>query len=101
MIRFLVLSIRFLDDRYHGQTAQGEKAEWPPSPFRLFQALVAGNARGASLPESVRVALRWLESLAAPVICAPRAVESPERLTYVVNNYSHKNLYSRAPKTIR
>ena len=44
MTRFLLLSIRFLDDRYHGLTNNGEKAEWPPSPFRVFQALVAGIA---------------------------------------------------------
>ena len=101
MTRILLLSIRFLDDRYHGQTAHGERAEWPPSPFRLFQALVAGNARGAVLQDAIANGLEWLESLMPPVIVAPQAVEGLERLTYVINNYSHRDAKSRAPKTIR
>jgi CRISPR-associated protein Csb2 len=102
MIRFLVLSIRFLDDRYHGLTDHGEKAEWPPSPFRLFQAIVAGNARGTVLPDGIKAALKWLEGLDnPPLIVAPVATEGLERLTYVINNYSHKDANSRAPKTIR
>ena len=100
MTRYLVLSVRFLDDRYHGLTAQGEKAEWPPSPFRLFQALIAGNARPA-LPAELDSALNWLEGLRPPTIVAPVAMEGLERLTYVINNYSHKDAKSRAPKTIR
>jgi len=101
MKRYLVLSIRFLDDRYHGLTNQGEKAEWPPSPFRLFQAIVAGNACGPVLSESIRAGLNWLEGLDPPAIIAPLATEGLERLTYVINNYSHKDAGSRAPKTIR
>lgn len=101
MARFLVLSVRLLDDRYHGLTDHGERAEWPPSPFRLFQAIVAGNAHGPVLPESIADALRWLENLDPPIIIAPHAMEGLEGLTYVINNYSHKNAKSRAPKTIR
>jgi CRISPR-associated protein Csb2 len=100
--RHLLLSIRFLDDRYHGLTDNGEKAEWPPSPFRLFQALIAGNARGG-LADPVRNALLWLESqsLAPPDIIAPQAQPGRALLTYVINNTSDSNLNSRAPKTIR
>ena len=59
MTCFLVLSTRFLDDRYHGLTVHGERAEWPPSPFRLFQALVAAYLlRGSVLPKSIGDALR-------------------------------------------
>lgn len=58
MTRFLLFSIRFLNDRYHGLTDNGEKAEWPSSPFRVFQALVAGNVRGTTLSESISSALR-------------------------------------------
>ena len=63
MIRYLLFSVRFLDDRYHGLTDNGESPEWPPSPFRLYQALVAGNARGLTLSNPLRDALRWLETL--------------------------------------
>jgi CRISPR-associated protein Csb2 len=101
MIRYLVLAIRFLDDRYHGLTDHGDKAEWPPSPFRLFQAIVAGNACGAVLPAPIKASLKWLESLDPPAVVAPPATEGLERLTYVINNYSHKDRTSRAPKTFR
>ena len=45
----LLLTVRFLDDRYHGLLDRGGPVEWPPSPFRLFQALVAGVARRGEL----------------------------------------------------
>ncbi len=100
MTRFLILSIRFLNDRYHGLTDNGEKAEWPPSPFRVFQALVAGNAHGLTLSESIRSALRWLESLDPPDIVAPQTQEGRVLLTYVLNNVSDSNPNSRTPKLI-
>jgi CRISPR-associated protein Csb2 len=101
MTRFLLLSIRFLNDRYHGLTQNGEKAEWPPSPFRVFQALIAGNARGPKLSESVRNALHWLESLDPPDIIAPQAQQGRVLLTYVLNNVSDSNPNSRTPKMVR
>jgi CRISPR-associated protein Csb2 len=96
--RYLLLSIRFLDDRYHGLTDSSERPEWPPSPFRVFQALVAGNARGPTIAEPLRNALRWLESLEPPDICAPEAQAGRAMLTYVLNNVSFR---SRTPKTIQ
>ena len=101
MSRYLLLSIRFLDDRYHGLTDNGEKPEWPPSPFRLFQALIAGNSRGEEIPHPTAAALRWLESLAPPDIIAPDARAGRALLTYVLNNVSDENMNSRAPKSIR
>ena len=62
----LRIAVEWLAGRYHG-------AEWPPSPRRLYAAMVAGSAalgRGAPEPEA---ALRHLETLAPPVITAPRA----------------------------
>ena len=101
MIHFFLLSVRFLHDRYHGLTDNGERAEWPPSPFRAFQALVAGNARGPTIPESIRSALRWLESLDPPDIIAPQTQPGQVLLTYVLNNVSDSDANSRTPKTIR
>jgi CRISPR-associated protein Csb2 len=98
--RHLVLSIRFLDDRYHGLTDNGEKPEWPPSPFRLFQAIVAGSARGGAIPEQVREALMWLESLDPPEIVAPAARKGTRLLTYVLNNVSDTQPNSRTPKIL-
>jgi CRISPR-associated protein Csb2 len=94
----LLLSVRLLDNRYHGLTDNGNRPEWPPSPFRLFQALVAGNARGTSLPSDLVKALQWLESLDPPEIIAPRVEDGQVVLTYVLNNTDGR---SRTPKTIR
>lgn len=101
MTRFLLLSVRFLDDRYHGLTDNGEQAEWPPSPFRLFQALVAGNACGHEIPKAVLDALLWLETLPPPLIIAPDKKPGRTLLTYVLNNVSDSTPNSRTPKTIR
>jgi CRISPR-associated protein Csb2 len=80
MSQFLLLSVRFHDGRYHGEP------EWPPAPARLFQALVAGAAKGRRLSEGDRTALAWLETLSPPVIAAP-AMRSGRRITnYVPNN---------------
>lgn len=98
MTRYLMISVRFLDGRYHGLTDNGESAEWPPSPFRLFQALVAGSARGQDVPERVSSALCWLELLDPPVIGAPRRWEGRPLLTYVPNNVES---WTRTPKIVR
>ena len=81
MTRTLVLSIRFLGDQYHGLTDNGERPEWPPSPFRLFQAIVAGNAHGDFLPVPIQRALGWLELLPPPVVTAPVSHEGSPLLT--------------------
>ncbi len=75
MSRHLVLSFRFLSPWFHGRGDEGAP-EWPPSPMRAFQALVAAAARAGTL-ESVRGALTWLEQRAAPVILASEAIDSP------------------------
>lgn len=81
MSTFLVLTVRISDGRYHGV------GDWPPSPARLFQALVAGTARGTNLTELDRSALRWLEALAPPAIAAPKARKGQHYVNYVVNNH--------------
>ena len=76
----LLISVRFHDGRYHGS------GEWPPSPARLFQALVAGAARGENLSAGEAEAFAWLESLDAPAIVAPSAYDGQGFKTYVPNN---------------
>lgn len=73
MSRHLVLSFRFLSPWFHGR-GDGGLPEWPPSPLRAFQAVVAAAARAGTL-ESSRRALTWLERRAAPLIIASEAVE--------------------------
>src|SRR5438045_4338401 len=68
------------DGGYHGE-------EWPPSPARLFQALIATRQFALLHTDKADDALRWLESLAPPSILTAFARRSGQRLlTYVPNN---------------
>ncbi|MDA8337594.1 MAG: type I-U CRISPR-associated protein Csb2 [Peptococcaceae bacterium] len=71
----LIVTVIYLD-KYHGK-------EWPPSPFRCFQALIAaaktGYRRVQWSPEK-EDALRWLESLPPPTIIATPARPAPSYL---------------------
>lgn len=66
MTRQLLITVRFLTGRYHGR-------EWPPSPARLFQAMVAGATAGGRILgwPNARSALIWLENLSPPEIVVP------------------------------
>jgi CRISPR-associated protein Csb2 len=82
-MRALVLHVRLHDGRYHGQ------GDWPPSPARLFQALVAGAGLGGPIRVAEKEALEWLEKQKAPLIAAPPAWR-PRRgvLFFMPNNDS-------------
>jgi CRISPR-associated protein Csb2 len=80
MARTLLLFVRFHDGRYHG------RPEWPPSPARLFQALVAAAANGHALRLEERVALAWLEELPPPIIASPPVRAGRGFSNYVPNN---------------
>lgn len=75
MNQHFVVTIRFLDRLFHGRQDGGE-LEWPPSPLRLFQALVAAAARGGELL-TAKCVFEWLERQATqypPIIVAPAQV---------------------------
>jgi len=89
MPRHLLFAVHLYADgmgtaRYHG-VHQGQP-EWPPAPGRLYQALVAGAARGLSLADALLPALQWLESLPPPLIAAPRHTLGQAVSIYVPNN---------------
>ncbi len=87
MSQSLLIAVRFHDGRYHGQAdGFGDKDGWPPSPGRLFQALVAGAARGADLRSVDRRALEWLERLDPPRIAAPAVRRGRAVRRFVPNN---------------
>lgn len=69
-MKCLQLEIFLHEGRYHGLNEEG-RAEWPPSPARLFQALVAAASKGSALAKNDKDALEWLAGLAPPVIAAP------------------------------
>jgi CRISPR-associated protein Csb2 len=79
--RNLLITVNLLDTRYHGS------GSWPPSPFRLFQALVAAAHQGRQ-PEDAEVkALHWLGSVnAQPTIVRQRAYQSRAVTYYVPRN---------------
>jgi len=70
---YLVITVTFLDPRFHGR-ADGDEPEWPPSPLRLFHALVAASAgrwnQRVELTHALP-ALQWLEAQPLPEIAAP------------------------------
>lgn len=97
----LCISVTFLQPTCHARLGKEDAApnEWPPSPLRLFQALVAAAAaRWSGEADSTRAkltatapvaALRWLEGLtdsAPPTIYAPRATIGAAIPRYVPNN---------------
>lgn len=77
-----MVEVRLLGDRWHGSTG------WPPSPFRLFQALIAGAYGGRWLCEADRDhdgAFRWLERLEPPLVLAP-PIRPAVKVPYFVPN---------------
>lgn len=80
MARHFALTVHLHDRRYHGAN------EWPPAPARVFQALIAGAARGRHLPEDAAHALRLLEELPPPIIAAPPARRAQRLSVFVPNN---------------
>jgi len=86
----LCITVHWLDDRYHGLSSRLGPAEWPPSPFRLFQALVAAVGGRGELDGDAGKSLEWLESLGAPVIVAPRTHPAASVTRFVPNNDGDK-----------
>jgi len=92
MNHYLCISVTFLDPLFHG--ASDEAPEWPPSPMRFFQALIAGSrtgCRGADWNEAREEALGWLGGLRPPLIIAPAACRSLRSTLFVPNNDSDKS----------
>ncbi len=87
---YLLLTVRWLDDRYHGLLDREGPPEWPPSPYRLFQALVAGVARRGELESELGQSLAWLQSLDPPMIVAPRSRPGQVVTRFVPNNDGDK-----------
>jgi len=88
MQTLFALAVQFLDPvpMFHGR-GDGGVPEWPPSPFRLFQALVAAAARrDPSLADEERRALEWLELQPPPRIVVPAAVTGTPVRIAVPNN---------------
>lgn len=89
MSKLLRITARFLQPLAHGRLQSGEQ-EWPPSPLRLFQALMAaaaGRWNERLRVESAAPALCWLQQLpvAEIVACGGVPCEAPTQF-YVLDN---------------
>lgn len=80
MTHYLTITVRAHEGRYHGE------GDGPPSPFRLFQALVAGAGLSGPLDSSTKAVLSWLERLPAPVVASPRAIRGQVVSVFMPNN---------------
>ena len=68
----LCISLRFLQSMCHTR-GDLEQPEWPPSPLRVFQSLVAASAARWNERENIEhaaAALRWIEQQSPPLIIA-------------------------------
>lgn len=82
MSKSLCIQVTFLTGQYHGQ-------EWPPSPARLFQALLAGSMAGwrrTTWSDQDENALLWLEGAGPPEIIHPYAQRGKTYSLSVPNN---------------
>lgn len=85
----LRITVRFLQPLAHGRKDGGEP-EWPPSPLRLFQSLVAAAAarwnERMCLDYAVP-ALGWLERLCQPdIVSVSGSVSDTPYLLYIPHN---------------
>jgi CRISPR-associated protein Csb2 len=88
MQQHFCITVRFLDGRFHGRGDGGEP-EWPPSPLRVFQALVAAAAAHTNERNALTSAapmLQWLEAQPAPLIIAPANARAAKYRLYVPDN---------------
>ncbi len=100
----LCISVRWLDSRYHGRVDDGDSAEWPPSPLRLFQALLAG-AKRVHWTNQLAESFRWLETASErqpPAMAAPAAQSASPYTLFVPNNDTDRaGDMQRAAKIVR
>ncbi len=85
MSDYLCIAVTFLDPRYHGR-GDGGVPEWPPSPLRLLQALVAANSDEIGIDPDLDRALAWLEQQEPPLIVAPKHEQGSPYCLSVPNN---------------
>ncbi len=93
----LNINVTFTRGRFHGQ-------EFPPSPLRLFQAMLAGSHRGVYglINTEVRdAAFTWLEQLSPPTIEASEHAETDSDVINYVPNNDNAISHNRTAKPMR
>lgn len=79
----VTINISFYGAQTFGGHTPGGGTEWPPSPARLFSALVAGA--GSKRTDAQEEALASLQSAPAPLIIAARKLTPSARLPHFVS----------------
>jgi len=88
MNNYFCISVTFLDTYFHGR-GDDNLPEWPPSPLRIFQAMLAGSLTGYNKNEwslEKEKAFQRLENLSAPLIIAPPVEKASEYKIFVPDN---------------
>jgi len=85
MSQYFRIAATFIDPLYHGRADAGQP-EWPPSPLRVFQAVVAANGQTMEDDAEAKDALTWLQRQPPPIIIAPPVHKSQGYTLSVPNN---------------
>ncbi len=97
----LNMTVIFATNYYHGRSSE-DKPEFPPSPSRLFQALIAGShsgAYGVIHADKRDRALHWLEALPPPMIEEPLTVAGGKGVINYVPNNDRERVHKKTAKT--
>ncbi len=101
MERYLCISVTLLDPLYHGK-GDSERPEWPPSPMRSFQAMLAGSRAGTrkarwltQVRSDFTDAFMWLERQSPPMIVTPRAERVRASHTLFVPNNDSDEIFDQ------
>ncbi len=110
----LAISIEFLHGTFRGDpdgsagTGSASSGEWPPSPARLFAALVAADGTGDACRVTEGTELEWFEQLPPPIIYAdPEPPHQPILPRWVVRHTgsavrsTHQEYVGRSPALSR
>ena len=103
----LVISVELLHDTFRGDpdglanSGRLQQGEWPPSPFRLFAALVAADGTGPRCAVTDGSELEWFERQPPPVVHVyPTPHHQPLQSRFVVlpGNFQKQHLEYAARK---
>ncbi|HEX8734144.1 MAG TPA: type I-U CRISPR-associated protein Csb2 [Pyrinomonadaceae bacterium] len=93
----LIIKLKFPFGRFHGR-------EFPPSPSRLFQALIAASHRGVYERQNVATrdgAIVWLEKLLPPLIESHQFSESGKGVINYVPNNDNSFAHNKTAKSLQ
>ncbi len=86
MTSYFCINVRFLQPYSHGRNENGDP-EWPPSPLRAFQAVVAASSGRWNERRQINralPALQWLERQSQPQIVAAVGIASDVKCQFYV-----------------